>query len=166
MLHENGLSISYDRVLEISAQLGEAVFAHGVICPPVLRKQLFTTAAVNNIDHNPTATTAQTSFHGTSVSIFQHPSTENAGDEREPLKLESEMKVKKGPELPEAYTNVRPAYFTINPNPPPVASQSLPAPESIWSHLKEEYSWLEEVFLVQRLMGASLLSLRLMTRTC
>ena len=149
MLHENGLSISYDRVLEISAQLGEVVVAQyvedGVICPPVLRKQLFTTAAVDNIDHNPTATTAQPSFHGTSVSIFQHPSTENAGDEREPLKLESEMKVKKVPELPEAYTNIRPAYITINPNPPPVASQSLPAPESIWSHLKEEYSWLEEL---------------------
>ena len=115
MLHENGLSISYDRVLEISAQPGGAVVAQyvedGVICPPVLRKQLFTTAAVDNIDHNPTATTAQTSFHGTSVSIFQHPSTEIAGDEREPLNLESEMKVKKVPELPEAYTNIRPAYI-------------------------------------------------------
>lgn len=57
MLHENGLSISYDRVLEISAQLGEAVVAQyvedRVVCPPVLRKQLFTTAAVDNIDHNP-----------------------------------------------------------------------------------------------------------------
>ena len=158
MLHENGLSISYDRVLEISAQLGEAVVAQyvedGVICPPVLRKQLFTTAAVDNIDHNPTATTAQTSFHGTSVSIFQHPSTENAGDEREPLKLESEMKVKKVPELPEAYTNIRPAYITQNPNPPPVASPSLPAPESISSHLKEEYYWLEEVFLTEEVADA------------
>ena len=63
MLHENELSISYNRVIEISAQLGEAVVAHyvedGVICPPVLRKQLFTTAAMDNIDHNPTATTSQ-----------------------------------------------------------------------------------------------------------
>ena len=56
MIHENELSISYDRVIEISAQLGEAVVAQyvedGVICPPVLRKQLFTTGAVDNIDHN------------------------------------------------------------------------------------------------------------------
>ena len=41
MLHENGLSISYNRVLEISAQLGEAVVAQyvegGVICHPMLR---------------------------------------------------------------------------------------------------------------------------------
>ena len=42
MLHENGLSISYTWVLEISAQLGEAVVAQyvedGAVCPPVLRK--------------------------------------------------------------------------------------------------------------------------------
>lgn len=83
MLHVNGLSISYDRVLEISAQLGEAVVAQyvedGVVCPPVLRKQLFTTAAVDNIDHNQSATTAQTSFHGTSLSIFQLPSPRGTG---------------------------------------------------------------------------------------
>lgn len=135
---------------EISAQLGEAVVAQyvedGVICPPDLRKKLFTTAAVDNIDHNPTATTSQTSFHGTSVSIFQHPSSENAGDKREPLKIDSEMKVKKVPELPEAYTNIRPAYITKKPNPPPVANQFLPAPKSILPHSKEEYCWLEEVF--------------------
>ena len=120
----------------------------------MLRKQLFTTAAVDNIDHNPTATTAQTSFHGTSVSIFQPPSTENAGDEREPLKLESEMRVKKVQELPEAYTNIRPAYITQNANNPPVASPSLPAPESILSHLKEEYYWFEEVFLAEEVADA------------
>ena len=60
MLHGNGLSISYTRVLEISAQLGEAVVVQyvedGVVCPPVLRKKLFTSSAVDNIDHNPTAT--------------------------------------------------------------------------------------------------------------
>jgi hypothetical protein len=60
MLYENGLSISYARVLEISAQLGEAAVEQcvqdGVVCPSALRNQLFTTAAVDNID--PTATTA------------------------------------------------------------------------------------------------------------
>ena len=64
LLHENGISVSYDRVLEISAQLGEAILTQytedGVVCPPVLRKGLFTTSAMDNIDHNPTATTATT----------------------------------------------------------------------------------------------------------
>ena len=107
MLFENGISISYDRVLQISAQLGEAVitqyFEDGVVCPPSLRKGLFTTSALDNIDHNPTATTATTSFHGTSVSIFQHPNFDNAGEERSSLKVQNESKVKKVPELPEAF---------------------------------------------------------------
>ena len=110
MLHENGLSISYTRVLEISAQLGEAVVAQyvedEVVCLPVLRRKLFTTSAVDNIDHNPTATTAKTSFHGTSISIFQHPSSEQLGEEREPIKLNADVKVKKVPELPDAFTYV------------------------------------------------------------
>ena len=88
MLHDNGICISYDRVLQISAQLGDAVVAKyvedGVVCPPALRKGLFTTSAVDNINHNQTATTATTSFQGTSVSVFQHPSAENLGEVREP----------------------------------------------------------------------------------
>lgn len=150
MLHDNGVSISYDRVLEISAQLGEAVVAQyvedGVVCPPVLRKQVFTTSAVDNIDHNPTATTASTSFHGTSVSLFQHPSSGSPGQEREPVKLNADSRVKKVPELPEAFTNVKPAYMMKKPNPPAVPSPTL---HSIQPYLKEEYNWLEEVSLTE-----------------
>ena len=73
-LNEHGISISYDRVLEISAQLGDATVSKyvedGVVCPTGLRKGLFTISAMDNIDHNPTATTATTSFHGTSISVF------------------------------------------------------------------------------------------------
>ena len=40
MLHEHGLCISYDRVLEISPQLGDDTVSkyveEGVVCPPVL----------------------------------------------------------------------------------------------------------------------------------
>ena len=152
MLHENGLSVSYTRVLEISAQLGEAVVAQcvedGVVCPPVLRKK-FTTSAVDNIDHNPTATAAKTSFHGASISIFQHPSSEQLGEKRKPIKLNADVKLKKVPELPDAFTNVWPAFITKNPNPPTAGSLPYPAPGSIWSHLKEEYAWLEKVSLSQ-----------------
>lgn len=42
LLHEHGLSISYDRVLALSSQLGDAAvnmyMADGVVCPSVLRK--------------------------------------------------------------------------------------------------------------------------------
>lgn len=153
MLHENGISISYDRVLEISAHLGESVVTQyvsdGVVCPPTLKKKLFTTAAVDNIDHNPTATTAKTSFHGTSVSLFQHPDMEYAGEERQMLKVDSKMKRKTVPELPESFTNVHPAYISGKPNPPSTVITPFPAPNSIQTHLKEEYAWLEDVSLVQ-----------------
>ena len=74
-----GLSVSYDRVLRLSSDLANAVFEryeeNGKVCPPNLRGQVFTTAVVDNIDHNPSSTTAVGSFHGTSISLIQHPST-------------------------------------------------------------------------------------------
>lgn len=33
----------------------------------------------DNIDHNPSSTTAHSSFHGTGISIFQFPTVENPG---------------------------------------------------------------------------------------
>ncbi|KAK3889081.1 hypothetical protein Pcinc_006956 [Petrolisthes cinctipes] len=159
ILFEHGLSISYDRVLEISAQLGEAFVAqyveNGVVCPPALRKHLFTTAVVDNIDHNPTATTAQTSFHGTSLSIFQHPSPDYPGERRELPQLKSDRKNKKVPELPEDFTNVHPAYIPKKPYPPSAACQSFPAPDSIQDHLSQEYSWLEHVLVTENVVDTA-----------
>ena len=69
--------ISYDRVLRLSAQMGNSVcqlyHIEQVVCPPTLRSNVFTTAAVDNIDHNPSATTAKNAFHGTGISVLQHP---------------------------------------------------------------------------------------------
>jgi hypothetical protein len=100
MLHEHGVSIPYDRVLEVSAQLGDAAVSkymeEGVVCPAVMRKGLFTTAAMDNIDHNPTATTATTSFHGTSISLFRNLSTDNEGEKHESIRIK-DSKVKRVP---------------------------------------------------------------------
>ncbi|KAK5852481.1 hypothetical protein PBY51_023946 [Eleginops maclovinus] len=147
MLHEHGLSISYDRVLEISAQLGDATVNRyredGVVFPQVLRRGLFTTTAMDNIDHNPTATT---SFHGTCISAFQHPTKDNQGEYREPVRL-GEEKVKTVPELPDSFTNIRPAFFTKKkPSPPhsrPV--QTDPDATLLGPQLAIEYEWLEKV---------------------
>ena len=132
MLYENRLSISYDRVLEISSQLGEAFInqyvEEGVVCPPELKKGLFTTSAMDNIDHNPTATTAQSSFYGTSVSVFQHPTSGNISETCMPLEV-GDGKMKKVPELPESYSNTQPAYLreVVLPD-----VQSIAAPEFEW----------------------------------
>jgi len=110
---------------------------------------LFTTSAIDNIDHNPTATRASTSFHGTSISIFQHPSSDNAGEERGPLNVIGDGKAKKVPELPEAFTNIPPAYIAKKPTPPTTSVFSLPSLESFTTHLKQEYEWLEVVDLTE-----------------
>ena len=150
MLHDHGLSIPYDRVLDISAQLGDAAVARyveeGVVCPPKLRKGLFNTSAMDNIDHNPSSTTATTSFHGTSISIFQHTTSGNQGEVREPILIKN-TKVKKVPEIPDSYTNVYPAFFTTkNPSPPKgkVTYESLPS-----LPLTNEYEWLQKISLTQ-----------------
>ena len=128
MLHEHGISISYDRVLEISAQLGEATVSKyvedGVVCPPILRRGLFTTAVMDNIDH---AMTATTSFHGTSISVFQHPTKDYKGEEHGQLKF-GEEKVKTIPELPDSFTNIHPAFFTKKKPSPPQSGVTDPGP--------------------------------------
>ena len=134
-LFEHGLSINYDRVLEISAQMGEAVVKRyvdiGLVCPPQLRLGVFTVSAVDNCDHNPSASTAKTSFHGTSISLFQ---SESSGEPQNDLVLN--RNVKKIPDLPESYTNVKPAYFPKKPIPPENELTEIPEPSKF--HLEKE----------------------------
>ena len=69
-----------------------------------MRKGLFTAGALDNLDHNPSSTTAQGSFHGTAISVFQFPSSRNSGISREPILINSLFAGKCS--LPENYTNV------------------------------------------------------------
>ena len=66
-LFHMGVSVSYDRVLSISTDLGDSICRffqpEGAVCPPELKSGLFTTGAVDNIDHNPSLTSAQDAFH-------------------------------------------------------------------------------------------------------
>ena len=80
-----GLSVSYDRVLCLSSDLANAVCEHyeenGTVCPPKLRGRGFNYCCFYNIDHNRSSTTATGSFHGTSISLIQHPSTAEEGQD-------------------------------------------------------------------------------------
>jgi hypothetical protein len=51
-------------------------------CPLNFKGNLFTTAAVDNSDHNPSSTNAHGSFHGTGISLQQHPGLTASGSER------------------------------------------------------------------------------------
>ena len=81
-----GLSVSDDKVLSISADLGndtsELYKSEGVVCPHHLWHSVFTTAAYNNIDHNPSSNTALGALHGTAISLFKHPCHTNPGEAR------------------------------------------------------------------------------------
>jgi len=57
VFHTNGLSIPYDRVMEISAKMGDAIVSKyirdGVVPPPPeLRRGLFINSAMENIDNS------------------------------------------------------------------------------------------------------------------
>ena len=148
-----GLSISYHRVLEISTQPLESVvelyLSEGLIFPSILRKGLFTTAAVDNIDHNPSSTTSKLSFHRTGISIFQHLSGNDSGTERNRLTLGIATTSKQVPSLPDSYTNVKPAFMKNKPLPPKSAEmiQKLQDHDYLGENLLNEYEWLNEVRL-------------------
>lgn len=119
-LHHLGLSISYDRVLNISTRLAQRVCDQfeqdRVVCPINMRTGLFTTAAVDNIDHNTSATTAVSSFHGMGISLFQNPSISNAGG----VRAYSDTNITKNvssweavPELPAEYALVPAATLNV-----------------------------------------------------
>ena len=64
---------------EITNSVIERYAREGVVSPSKLRETLFNAATVDNIDHNPSSTTSQGSFHGTAVSLVQYPSNGELG---------------------------------------------------------------------------------------
>ncbi len=87
--HQLGISISYDRVLELEEWISTAICERfeedRVVAPACLRKGLFTVGALDNLDHNPSSTTSMNSFHGTGISLFQFPTRINTGEIRPPV---------------------------------------------------------------------------------
>ena len=88
-LFELGLCVSNDRVMTISTSLRNSLCHYfnidQAVCPPKLKGELFTTAAIDDIDHNPSSTSAECSFHGTNISICQHPQNKASGLSRKHL---------------------------------------------------------------------------------
>jgi hypothetical protein len=152
-LYDLGLSVSYDRVMSISTDLGNGVCRRfeeeKLVCPTNLRKRLFTTAAIDSIDHNPSSTTASDSFHGTGISLFQHVSTDCPGIDREIVVLEqssSTITTKTVSQLPDSYANVPPASLRQKDPPVPEMQCEMKGDGSIYMcAVKEEFLWLENV---------------------
>ena len=107
--------MSYDRILQLENQLTTSVCEvtkeRGLVCPMSSHTGLFTIGALDNLDHNPSSTTAKDSFHGTGISLFQFPTESNEGIQQNGITLPSANTLKNH-QLPEEYTTV-PAVVLI-----------------------------------------------------
>ena len=67
---------------------------------------MFTTGAGDNIDYDPSSKTSEDSFHGTGISLFQHPTKDNPGTAQ--VIHEEEINGDKLLDLPDVYTDIKP----------------------------------------------------------
>lgn len=151
-IYSLGMCVSYDRMLHLSSDIANGVCQRfrieDVVCPPKLRQGLFTTGAVDNIDHNPSSATAKDSFHGTGISLFQHPTHEHAGIDRGvPVLIQSSFSTKSVEPLPSSYTSVPPAALKAqNFIAPAVKGPVRPTNlTKAATATEEEYGWLNLV---------------------
>ncbi len=110
---------------------------------------MFTTAAVDNIDHNPSSTTPKESFHGTGISLFQHPTFEGEGVNRNITAGGSESTGSKSVDfLPHFYTDVPPVTGSIKKLSVPATSIKSLSRDTFKQHVEKEYLWLDHVRFV------------------
>ena len=151
-LHREGLAISIDRLRTISVDLANSVIEFwnkiGVVVPLSMKTGYFTTHALDNVDHNPTSTTAKSSYHGTGISCTQH-----CADDKINLPLctevlsESAIGRQKVNSLPSYYTNLPEIVLSKSEAAyvPKLNSDShvVPASPSLKQLLLGEYQWLD-----------------------
>ena len=111
-----------------------------IVCPPSLINILFTFAAIDNVDHNnPSSSTATSSFHGTSTSIFQQQTDHKI---KEPFIIKkSERSDKTAIKLPNYYTDIKPT--ASNKPEPPKQNVSLEGEEDFI--LYDDFEWLSKL---------------------
>ena len=113
------------------------------VVPANLRHGLFTVGALDNLDHNPSSTTAKGSFHGTGISLFQHPASSNLGEKQNDIRLPL-VYIKKNYQLPDSFTTVPAVALKIaNVSIPQLSSVSAPKEGQLVGAFLEEKSWLE-----------------------
>lgn len=116
-----------------------------VVCPPSLRKGLFTLSAMENINLNPSSTTAHDSFHGTGISLFQQPTVQVPGVCRSRVFLDhaTSTGTKAVAELPESFSQVLPVVL---PSKNPVVECDMQGNGQIVARaVADEFKWLEDV---------------------
>ena len=155
ILHARGLSISYDRILRVTQGFGEALLQlfhdDDAVIPVLLQTWLFTVGAKDNIDKNARCTNSKSHYHGTTMSLFQFPSSFNGGFERnyqQFVKVPSSRSKKVG-ELPYFYTDVEEIahppqayYFTVS---TVIIPENVNNSDLVSIIKKREIEWLEHI---------------------
>ena len=147
-LHKLGLSISYDRVMQLCNKTTNTIcsqYRHdNIVCPPSLKHGYFTVAAVDNIDHNLSSTTAQASFHGTALSLMQF-------DNRDRLDMTTSYCAAASDKasdiaLPVSYTEINPCILPSK-DPPVLKAEVEPELSDVSESniTDDEYKWLQVV---------------------
>ena len=129
--HQLGLSISYPRTLRISNELAKSICQRykqeGIVCPPNLPKGVFTTSAIDNLDHDPTSNFSDWSFHGTAISLTCHNSDEYQPDNSTLIPTSADSS--KTFNLPEEFTFVSPFHLKnkspVVPSSPSISKQNI-----------------------------------------
>ncbi|KAF5283005.1 hypothetical protein FQA39_LY04876 [Lamprigera yunnana] len=86
-LHALGISVSYDRIMEVKKQFTQAVCKRwqqdGVIVPTNIKRKVFMTTLVDDIDES-----SRYKLHGTAMSLTSHSAYDNIGKDPKPLTLD------------------------------------------------------------------------------
>ena len=106
---------------------------------------VFTTSAVDNLDHNPSSTTASNSFHGTAISLTNHLSDAHPRVKRDVISTSMSALSKGIPNIPTSYTIFAPASLhNKQPVVPQYQGNVKPTGESI-SEANRKDQWLSKV---------------------
>ena len=153
--HEMGVTCSYDRVLEVTKDMGDSLVAqfkvHGVFVPGNLRSGVFTILAKDNVDSNATSSTATRHYHGTSMTIMQYPTAGNTGVEvYKPVSDDAAQTTSKKVEsIPDEYAKPPSVYFPkldkLYATPPQKQDDKYTDNTMYVKGVSDEVEWLESV---------------------
>ena len=141
---KQGLSISCSRLQEIQNNIaGQLCHQHAtkvVVSPESLKDGLLTFVAIDNIDSNPSSTTADSAFYGTSIPTFQY-ARKDYPDEHFILDFNSNFEHEKTT-LPSFYTNIEPTKDG-KPHPPATHVSSMSTEDR--KVIEEAEEWLSKL---------------------
>ena len=107
-LHGFGMSVDYNRILRVEAQIESSVLQRmeqndGVYLPPdiVMGRHVF--FAVDNVDFNEDTPDGKRTFHGTAMAIYQRTDAQNKTPE---LNVDATLQSRSVKDLPESITSL------------------------------------------------------------